>query len=350
MWQHVVQRIERLLRHQRPTLAFEGSLLADSATTDTDRLQRSGLPVLRDEQELAAWLGISRRRLRWFCGDYAATTICHYIWRNRKTSRGDTRSVLAPKRGLYALQQTILQDILERAPSSHTLADASVAQSLEPSAETILRIDLRDFYPSITYPRVRRAFIALGYNTAVASALGLLCTEARREAYQRNGARLFIGVSPRNLPEGAPTSAAIANLVAWRLDQRLGGLARSYGWRYQRSGDELIFSGATVDEGRILLHAAADVIAAEQFVVNPDQLQIRINHVVQLTEPHETTKRVTVQEIVHAIGSFVQMIIADVRDVWSYRKRDVFHELYHHEVETEDRASEQANERKCNSR
>src|SRR5689334_21534380 len=103
MWQHVVQRIERLLRYPRPALAFDTSVIADSATTDSERLQRAGLPVLRDEQELAAWLGISRRRLRWFCGDRPAPTICHYVWRSRRTLCGTRRNVLAPKRRLHAL-------------------------------------------------------------------------------------------------------------------------------------------------------------------------------------------------------------------------------------------------------
>lgn len=67
-----------------------------------------------------------------------------------------------------------------------------------------------------------------------------------------------------HLPQGAPTSAALANLATFSLDRRLTGLAASFGARYTRYVDDLVFSGPTLRPHR-LLAAVGDLVADEGF-------------------------------------------------------------------------------------
>ena len=73
-----------------------------------------------------------------------------------------------------------------------------------------------------------------------------------------------------HLPQGAPTSPALANLCAFHLDCRLAGLARCVGAEYTRYADDLAFSGDAVFESRVecFSHLAAAIALDEGFRVH----------------------------------------------------------------------------------
>ncbi len=250
------------------------------AGINAEKLQRLGLPLLASEQDLADLLGIALSRLRWFTFDKAAETTWHYVRYTIPKRSGGTRVILAPKAELKALQRKALAAIIGQAPvalaahgfvpgkSTVTNAQAHVGKA------AILKLDLQDFFPSITFARVRGMLIALGYPFAVAAALALLCTEYDREEFTYEGKRYFISVGPRHLVQGAPTSPALANLVAWRLDRRLAGLAKARGCSYTRYADDLVFSGDDPDVVRGLRIVAERIIRDEHFTVNRAKTKI----------------------------------------------------------------------------
>ena len=88
--------------------------------------------------------------------------------------------------------------------------------------DVVVNADLKDFFPTITFPRVKGVFQGLGFSPAAATILGLLCTESPRRELEYDGQRLFAAVGPRALPQGACTSPALSNLAARNLDARLG--------------------------------------------------------------------------------------------------------------------------------
>lgn len=250
------------------------------AALNEAKLQRFNLPILRIERDLAEWLGISLSRLRWFTHDKPADTVWHYVLYKIPKRSGGERVVLAPKRELKSLQRKVLRGILANVPTAEAahgfVPERSIVTNAQPHVgkQVVLNLDLKDFFPSITFPRVRGLFIALGYSFSVASALALLCTAHEREAFDRDDKRYFISIGPRCLAQGAPTSPALANLVAWRLDRRLDGLARKHGFTYTRYADDLTFSGNDMDAALRILDVAQRIIGDEDFQVNTSKTRV----------------------------------------------------------------------------
>lgn len=251
-----------------------------SAAVDVTKLQRFGLPLFGSERDLADWLGIPLSRLRWYTHDRAADTTWHYTRYTIPKRSGGERVILAPKRELKPLQRKVLDGILARVPTAPAVhgfvPGRSVVTNARPHVgkQVLLRLDLKDFFPSVTFPRVRGLFISLGYSFSVAATLALLCTEYAREAFDRDGTRYFISIGPRHLVQGAPTSPALANLVAWQLDRRLTGLAGKHGFTYTRYADDLTFSGDSPDEAQRIRVVARRIVRDERFAVNAAKTRV----------------------------------------------------------------------------
>ncbi len=251
-----------------------------NAETNAAKLYRIGLPILYSEQDLADWLGIPLSRLRWYTYDRPADTFWHYKRYVMPKRSGGERVILAPKRDLKALQRKVLDGIVAKvptAPSAHGfITGRSTLTNAQPHAgkKVILKLDLKDFFPSITFARVRGLFVSLGYSFSVASALALCCTEYDREPYEYEGKQYYVSIGPRHLVQGAPTSPGLANLVAWRLDRRLEGLARKRGFTYTRYADDLTFSGDDDTKVAGLRTVAQRIIGDEHFQSNPKKTRI----------------------------------------------------------------------------
>ena len=124
----------------------------------------------------------------------------------------------------------------------------------------MLRFDLRDFFPSVSAARVQAIFRTAGYPREVARLLTWLCTTRTPDE---------VVAEPRwrarHLPQGSPTSPALANLAAYRLDVRLQALAQKLGANYSRYADDLAFSGdQRLERAARRLQVLVGVIAAEE--------------------------------------------------------------------------------------
>jgi hypothetical protein len=153
----------------------------------------------------------------------------------------------------------------------------SIVQNAQRHAnqEVVVRIDLKDFFPTITFRRVKGVFANLGYNEGVATVLALLITAPPRLEAEFEGQRLFVAIGDRRLPQGGCASPALTNIICRTLDARLAGVARSLGFRYTRYADDLIFSHSNHDAGiGALLTTVRRIVRAEGFDVNEDKTRI----------------------------------------------------------------------------
>lgn len=264
---------------------FSGSLRTRNRNVrdllaDEEQLTRYGLPLWRNEEEVALALGLTVRRLRYFSIHRARERTCHYLTFAIPKRKGGERLIMAPKRELKAIQRklvTLLIDRLPVSPHAHGfLRGRSVRSNAEPHCRkrVLLRLDLADFFPSVHVGRVRGMLLALGYGYTVAQTLALLMTEAERQRVDLDGQTYYVPVSSRHCVQGAPTSPGLCNTLLLRMDRRLHGLGRKFNCSYTRYADDLTFSGD--DPGAIhkLRALATRIVRDEGFRVNPEKTRV----------------------------------------------------------------------------
>ena len=220
------------------------------------------IPALVTVGQLAEWVGLSTDQLDGFAGvrqGHSRTiepTFQHYTYGFIDKARGKIRLIEAPKPRLRAIQRRILREILAYVPV-HPCAKGFVAgrscldgAQVHASEAVVATFDLAQFFPSISLGRIHGIFRCLGYPWIVSRRLAGLCTTTTppgifrriREARRPDMHEQALFRVP-HLPQGGPTSPALANLLAYKIDLRLHGLARAAGANYTRYADDLAFSG-----------------------------------------------------------------------------------------------------------
>lgn len=268
-----------------PHLGREVSAGLNYEGGDATKLQINGATSLQTAAELALALGITTGKLAWLTYHRGAATMDHYHHFQIPKRSGGLRNISAPKKELKSAQRWVLDNTLTRVPvheaAAAFLPGKNIAHNAErhAGAEVVVRIDLQDFFPSITFKRVKKTFQSLGYNEGIASLLALLCTEAPRTELAFEGKTYHIALSQRFLPQGACTSPALTNILCRSLDARLAGAARKLGFTYSRYADDLVFSSnqKTADV-RALQTLAVAIIEAEKFTVNTKKTAIMRGH------------------------------------------------------------------------
>jgi hypothetical protein len=143
--------------------------------------------------------------------------------------------------------------------------------ALHTGRRVVIRMDLKDFFPSIPAPRIQALFARLGYSETVSAILARLCVNRTPAGAVRElpWAERQPFRTP-HLPQGSPCSPALANLCAYRLDIRLETLAQALGATYSRYADDLVFSGGhDLQRASDRFHVQVAAIALEEgFRVN----------------------------------------------------------------------------------
>lgn len=250
---------------------------------NVEKLQALQLPVLATPDDVARALGLSIPRLRWLAFHSEAASVTHYVRFQVPKKGGGVRELAAPHRDMAAAQRWILLNVLEKL-ATHDAAHGFVKTRGTMSnavphvgRAAVLNLDLKDFFPSITFPRVKGIFQGFGYSPAVATILALLCTECPRRKVEYAGKPLHVATGARALPQGACTSPALSNLLARRLDARLAGLAQKLNFTYTRYADDLTFSGDAEAAKLVgyLLTRVRHLVADEHLTVNEKKTRVQ---------------------------------------------------------------------------
>jgi hypothetical protein len=256
--------------------------------------RRWPVPEIASLGELATFLGVSDGELGWFADarslerSVTDERLRHYRYTTLQRPGRPVRVIERPKLRLKEIQRRILHDILDWIPAHEASHGFTRGRSVRSHASehtrqfVVIRLDLEDFFASIAAGRIYGIFRTAGYPESVAHSLTALTTNVMPSelwgslprpgehdqiaAHHRLGRRL----ATPHLPQGAPSSPALANLAAFRLDRRLAGLAASLEVKYTRYADDLTFSGPVrlVRASKTLRRAVAEIVREEGFSIN----------------------------------------------------------------------------------
>lgn len=239
-------------------------VIVERALQQAAPVERQNLPAILSLAHLAHLTGIKYSYLREIV---ERKTDPYKPFRIGKR-KGGVRLISAPEPLLLALQRWVARNILNNIEAH----DASCAYAPKSSpakcarrhlgAVWLIKVDIHDFFESITERAAWRVFRSAGYQPLVSLELARLCTRHPHGAaalddkwYLKKPDRYsikpyrtrFLG----HLPQGAPTSPMLANLASFRLDKALQALADRYGMVYTRYSDDIAFStGAAFDRKR----------------------------------------------------------------------------------------------------
>ena len=153
------------------------------------------------------------------------------VFRIRKRSGHGYRIISAPSSELKGIQRWISVFILRKIPLPDECVGFRIKRSICDNAsphvkkDFVLHLDMEDFFPTITIPRVVGLFKEVGYTKEVAFGLGKLTTYKNK------------------LPQGAPSSPSISNIICRKLDYRIKCFCDKRGWSYTRYCDDMTISG-----------------------------------------------------------------------------------------------------------
>jgi RNA-directed DNA polymerase len=211
--------------------------------------------------ELARRLGVSEAELRALAPRYRTFAI-------RKRA-GLQRTIEEPEAQLKRVQRLILRRLLKRLrshPAAHGFEPGrSIVTNALPHARraVVLRMDVQDFFLSTGAERIQNYFRRVGWGAEAAALLTKLCTS-------RGG-----------LPQGAPTSPRLSNLVNFRLDARLAAIARRHGANYTRYADDMTFSFDVDEHERIV-----NVIQTTKKALREEGYRLHTERKLRVLRPH----------------------------------------------------------------
>ncbi|MGD1842869.1 MAG: retron St85 family RNA-directed DNA polymerase [Thermonemataceae bacterium] len=260
----------------------KGLKFTDSEAT---LLQKNNLPLLQNVDELAEQSKLTASQWIWLSYHRRAAEVDHYTRFQIPKKKGGFREIAAPKKTLRQAQGWLLVNILSKLPIHEKALAFTKGKSIQDNAQVhlnkavVLKMDLKDFFPSIKFPRVKGLFKKMGYNEGIATLLALVCTDAYRVTAKLKGKAYYVALGERFLPQGACTSPAITNMISRHLDVRLHQLAEKAGWQYTRYADDLTFSTnqPDADVGK-MIKLVTYIVKSEDFTVHPDKTTVMRPH------------------------------------------------------------------------
>ena len=221
-----------------------------------------GMPIIYDIGHLSLLVGYKVDFL------VAASTYPRAYYRNFRIKKksGASRVISEPLPSLKAIQTWILENILEKFEVSLYAKAYVKGRSIKENARfhrnqnNVLTIDIKNFFGSVTKVRIISFFSSLGYSRQVALLLARLCCKNSR------------------LPQGAPTSPTLSNIVLIAFDEKLFKICSLNKVRFTRYADDITFSYEDKNLTGPLIEYARELLKGEGLVLNRDKTRLMERH------------------------------------------------------------------------
>lgn len=272
---------------QQNGIYFVGENLSfglDNTEENRELLNKYHLPPIADSKALSEAMGISLNELRFLCFQKEVSQINHYQQFEIAKKTGGVRKISAPMPRLKRVQYWLLDNVLNKVEihsAAHGFATGrSILTNALPHVKkaVVINLDLENFFPTIHYRRIKGLFQKLGYSEQIATLMALLTTEPETESLTMDEQTWFVQQGERFLPQGAPTSPMLTNILCRRLDARLSSMAAKLGFNYSRYADDMTFSSDSTENVQKLLWRCKQIIQDEGFIIHPDKTRIMRRH------------------------------------------------------------------------
>lgn len=217
------------------------------------KLTNKNLPIIYSLPHLCLLAGVNIKYITKICNTNRISVYKRFKLRKK---RGGFRVIQTPVDELKYLQKWILINILEKIPSHPSCKGFDKTLSIKKNAEVhlnreaILKIDLLRFYDSINERRIYGIFKKIGYHPNLAVSLAKICSIIPDTQFLSSFKKKELGLknkiiekSEGLLPQGAPSSPKLSNLITISIDNRLTKLANKNDLSYSRYADDITFSG-----------------------------------------------------------------------------------------------------------
>ncbi|TYA92374.1 reverse transcriptase family protein [Seonamhaeicola marinus] len=250
--------------------------------SNVEKLRSQNLPVLQTALDLASAMNITIGELRFLAFSRKNSKTNHYKRFKVPKKTGGYRLISAPMPKLKRAQHWILEHILNHVVIHKNAHGGVLKKSIKSNAiphvekAVVINQDFKNFFPTVTFNRIKGVFVSFGYSSQVSTILALLCSEPKILDVELLGEKYFAQRGERFLPQGSPCSPAITNILCKKLDYRLTGLAKKYGFDYTRYVDDITFSGDKHSLSKItpLLKYSRFIVNEENFKLHPEKLRV----------------------------------------------------------------------------
>ena len=229
----------------------------DTLLTYAQKLFKRDLPIIYDQEHLALLVGYKYEFL------LKASNFPSRFYRTYRIPKksGGERIINEPLPSLKEIQHWILEEILNKYSVSRYAKAYIRKRSIKDNArfhvnqKIVLTIDVKDFFPSLHIKKVNAFFLKIGYSSPVAAILSNLCC--------LNG----------GLPQGAPTSPALSNILMLNIDKRISSFTKKQDIHYTRYADDMTFSGDF--EPGMVIKFVRNVLKSMDLLINYKKLRTR---------------------------------------------------------------------------
>ncbi len=263
------------------------SALLNHHIINEDLLKSNNLPIITNAIDLENMLGITKGKIKWLAYHRKVSKVYHYVDFYIEKSNGKFRHISSPKPELKKIQYILKKEIFDKIPLKKYIYGFRKNISTFDNAKThckskvLINIDIHDFFPSISFFRVRKYLMSLGYSGEIATVISLLVTKQDADSGVINGKKYFIFNNSRYLPQGSPCSPVISNLVVNSMDEQLLKRAEKLGFVYTRYADDMSFSSKNTNNIRAMLYMIKRTLELYGFKANEHKTKVLFPHMSQ---------------------------------------------------------------------
>ncbi len=240
--------------------------LADNIITENlnyaKKLFDNGYPIIYDQMHFCKLVGY---KYEFILGITNATDLYYRKFKIHQRN-GKIRHISEPMPSLKEIQQWIKDSILDKVELTPYAKAYRKGYSIKDNAkyhrnrDAVISLDIKNFFDNIKIKRVIRVFKECGYSNEVAVLLSKLCCYKER------------------LPQGAPTSPVISNIIMNNIDTELATFAKCNELRFTRYADDITFSGnVDSDSSKMIIKRVDNIMQRHRLYLNEKNREFYIN-------------------------------------------------------------------------